>query len=662
MCLHLQVVISTCLNTLVNVRGIILKGLAMQDAMRLLKGCDFPDLQLRALADRLGFLTIALAVSTRILKKGILPEELIKGFDKKGALVFSRELSDPAFGYCPDLVQLFDMSLKMVNRDADLESTLAEHMLSVGGWFANASVRLQVLGAGALQLGTGLESTELADAFSRLEQYSLGIRNLDGSVSFHQLVQTYGKYRGGQAAGKAMIEALKVKGQLVSDHPHFDHACRQVLPLLEHKLNLNTEELNPFVKEILLQVVKEGHYFRAKELISGLTLGNLNEQLRLICQDKQGTILAQCGDYIDAEALHREVLKVKEKTRGSDHLETLHSVNNLANDVEVQGRHSEAEELHWRALEGREARLGQDHPDTLDSVNNLAIALYEQGRHREAEDLLRRALEGREARLGLEHPDTLDSLNNLAGTLYVQGEHNEAEELHRRALKGRKARLGLDHPRTLDSVNKLALALHEQGRHSEAETLHRRALEGREERQGLNHPATLGSVDNLANALDAQGRHSEAEELYQRALKGREARLGLDHPDTLDSVHNLAVTLSVQGRHSEVEELHRRALKGREAALGIEHPDTLRSCYYMGVVVSKEGRHSAAVLYFQRALSGQEKVLGPNHAITRNTEEALASAEWAQWQHVAARRRWILCCCGAGALLLFWQLRTSRSP
>jgi tetratricopeptide (TPR) repeat protein len=465
------------------------------------------------------------------------------------------------------------MSLKMLNKHADLESTLAEYMLSVGGWFANASVRLSLLGVGALQLGRGLESIELAEAFSRLEQYSLGIGNLDGSVSFHQLVQTYGKYRGGQPAGKAMIEALKVEGQVVSDLSHFGHACRQVLPHLEHKLSLNTEELNTSVENILLKLVhyhvEEGHYFRAKELISGLNLGNFNEQLQLVCQETQGNILELCGNFVTAEALHREVLKKKEKTLGLDHPDTLGSVNNLANALTAQGRHSEAEELHRRALKGREARLGLDHPDTLNSVNNLADALYEQGRHSEAEELHRRALKGREARLGLDHPNTLNSVNNLADAQYAQGRHSEAEELNWRALKGREARLGLDHPDMLNSVNNLATALYAQGRHSEAEELHRRALKGREARLALDHPNTLVSVENLADALYAQGRHSEAEKLHRRALEGREATLGMSHPETLSSVDNLANAIAAQGRHSEAEQLHRRASEGRKRALGI---------------------------------------------------------------------------------------------
>ena len=45
-----------------------------------------------------------------------------------------------------------------------------------------------------------------------------------------------------------------------------------------------------------------------------------------------------------------------------------------------QGRYSEAEPLYRRALEARERVLGTEHPDTLISVNNLAALYQAQGR------------------------------------------------------------------------------------------------------------------------------------------------------------------------------------------------------------------------------------------------------------------------------------------
>ena len=68
-----------------------------------------------------------------------------------------------------------------------------------------------------------------------------------------------------------------------------------------------------------------------------------------------------------------------------------------------------------RILTVHENFLGSEHPDTLKSVNNLAIVLKAKGDYAAAEPLYRRALAGREKALGPEHPDTLMSVAHLAG-------------------------------------------------------------------------------------------------------------------------------------------------------------------------------------------------------------------------------------------------------
>ena len=59
--------------------------------------------------------------------------------------------------------------------------------------------------------------------------------------------------------------------------------------------------------------------------------------------------------------------------------------------------------------------FGSQHPDTLRSINNLALFYKSQGRYGEAEPLYQQALVESEQVLGLEHPYTLRSVNNLAG-------------------------------------------------------------------------------------------------------------------------------------------------------------------------------------------------------------------------------------------------------
>jgi tetratricopeptide (TPR) repeat protein len=209
---------------------------------------------------------------------------------------------------------------------------------------------------------------------------------------------------------------------------------------------------------------------------------------------------------------------------------------------------------------------GPRHPDTAASYNNLAANLDAQGRAKEAEPLLRQALAVREEVLGPRHPDTATSYNNLAANLQAQGRTKEAEPLYRKALAVREEVLGPRHPDTADSYNNLAANLDAQGRAQEAEPLHRKALAIREEVLGPRHPDTAQSYDNLAVNLDDQGRAREAEPLLRKALTVREEVLGARHPNTTESYNNLAYNLHAQGRAKEAEPFWQAGADRVEAA------------------------------------------------------------------------------------------------
>ena len=81
-----------------------------------------------------------------------------------------------------------------------------------------------------------------------------------------------------------------------------------------------------------------------------------------------------------------------------------------------------------------ETVLGTNHPDTLGSMNNLALSLRLQGKYAEAEAMHRQTLKLMETVLGKDHPDTLTSMNNLAIALEKQGKCAEAKVMHKRAL------------------------------------------------------------------------------------------------------------------------------------------------------------------------------------------------------------------------------------
>jgi tetratricopeptide (TPR) repeat protein len=107
----------------------------------------------------------------------------------------------------------------------------------------------------------------------------------------------------------------------------------------------------------------------------------------------------------------------------------------LALVLSGQEKYEEAEEVHRQTLKLREKVLGKEHPSTLSSMSNLALVLRDQGNYKEAEEMHRQTLELKEKVFGKEHPSTLSSMSSLALVLSDRGKYEEAEEMQRQMLE-----------------------------------------------------------------------------------------------------------------------------------------------------------------------------------------------------------------------------------
>ena len=189
----------------------------------------------------------------------------------------------------------------------------------------------------------------------------------------------------------------------------------------------------------------------------------------------------------EAQKLHREVLGARRKALGESHLDTLASMNNLANVLQKQGQWQEAEDLHREVLEIRRQILGEEHPDTLSSMTNYASVLLERDaqdwqfrysltpashaeRVTDALDKLRRAIETLNPRVDDDHPQLLRQKFALA-KLLLQINHKsslqEAENLLLQLYPALQKRYGLRHPRTQEATGDLVFLLEERGKDAE---------------------------------------------------------------------------------------------------------------------------------------------------------------------------------------------------
>lgn len=265
------------------------------------------------------------------------------------------------------------------------------------------------------------------------------------------------------------------------------------------------------------------------------------------------------GDWEEAEATLREVVRLRSELGDTDPAELARSTDNLAEVLRVRGSFEEAEALAREALEIRRASLG-DHLDLATSLNNLGVIVRQTDANAEAESLFREALDMRRRLQGPGHPAALVPQGNLALWLRENGRRAEAKEILTDLLARQRDRFGDDHPLTLGTLNNLASLHRDLGDLEEAAALFREVLALWEARGGGTHPNAVTSRNNLAAVLREMGEVREAESHFRAVLAVFQEQLGRANPNTAVATHSLASTLFQAGRFAEAESLFREAL------------------------------------------------------------------------------------------------------
>lgn len=266
-----------------------------------------------------------------------------------------------------------------------------------------------------------------------------------------------------------------------------------------------------------------------------------------------------------------------------------------------------------KALEARRSVLGTDHADTLASMDSLAMLDLEQGDLAKAEQLCRTALDASMRVLGPDHSQTLLTTSNLAEIMDAQGKFTDAENLNRDVLERRKRVLGMDHPDTLTSMNNLAGVLRIVEKFDEAERLYLSTIDVEKRVKGELHPQTLRTTNNLAVLYFSSGRLDQAEPNYRNVLALRQRVLGDDHPDTLNSMGNLAELLRAKGQLEEAEATFRRLIDTERRVLGEWHPTLGIHLLTLASIIGQRGDLQQAEKLLREAVAINTKSLPPDH-------------------------------------------------
>ena len=223
-----------------------------------------------------------------------------------------------------------------------------------------------------------------------------------------------------------------------------------------------------------------------------------------------------------------------------------------------------AERLFYSAYRINATQLGEHHPFTLSSLNNLASNLNEQGRHVAAAAYYEDVLRFRTLVLGSRHAATIDSLANLGYTYDRLGQLDKARELLGRAIHLSVETRGRDHPDSAKLMVLFADILGNAEDAPEAETYLRDALKTLTAVRGPYHEDTMSCLQRLGTNLFEQDRFQEAESYFYHAWSRRESRLGKDNSATNQSRESLIASLNRQGLHEEAKKILGPEVAGAE--------------------------------------------------------------------------------------------------
>jgi eukaryotic-like serine/threonine-protein kinase len=320
-----------------------------------------------------------------------------------------------------------------------------------------------------------------------------------------------------------------------------------------------------------------------------------------------GIVYMNLGQYDPSVRQHERALELRKAKLGTDHLDTLQSMNNLALAYRNTGRKKDALPILEATLKARKAKLGPDDPATLTSCNNLALAFQDAGRLQEALPLFKETLELRMLKLGPGHRDTFTSMNNLALAYRAAGRLGDALPLYEETLKLQKAKLSPEHPDTLTSMFNLANAYGAAKRLDEAVPLFEETVKLRKAVLGPYNQATLDSMKGLATAYNAAGRQNDSLAVVEEMVELHKANAGPDDPKTVNSMNILANDYQAAGRLPDAERLLREVAVASKKLNGPDSLDHATQITLLGLNLLAQRKYGEAEAVLRDILAIRKK-------------------------------------------------------
>jgi len=263
----------------------------------------------------------------------------------------------------------------------------------------------------------------------------------------------------------------------------------------------------------------------------------------------------QKANYDSAESFYREALAIRRKVQGNEHIDVAWALSSLANVLSAKGDYEASEPLFRQALEMGRKLLEPDDPALPGLVTNTANVLADIGETESAEVLYREALDLNRNLYGTDHPEVAFAIDNLAMIVHDKGDYEAAEPLYFEAMAMLRRIYGDEHPEIAQTLDNVAYFLQDKGDYELSEVMSREALELNRKLLGDDHPRVADSLSGIAELVHLKGDHQEAERMIEEALAIYRNRLPRGHRRIVNAESALGAILGAQGRYEEAERL-----------------------------------------------------------------------------------------------------------
>jgi tetratricopeptide (TPR) repeat protein len=313
----------------------------------------------------------------------------------------------------------------------------------------------------------------------------------------------------------------------------------------------------------------------------------------------------------EAEALHRDSLRLRESVLPPTHYRVLQSVYGLALTLHAERKEEEAEPLFVRVIAGYNQISERDGPDEClfgSSLANLGLIRLRQQQYDQAEGLMLRAIKSWRV-IGPECGEMHGVWDTLSALYTLRGQQEKIEPLFQEAIRDLTPEEGeRPDPHYAHYIVQLGALYVAQKRYAEAEPLLKQGIALLEQDPLADKGGMEGAVWNYIALLKGTQRLDEIPPLERRldALHRTTAATAQSPAEQWDAIGVLAAQAVNDKKWAEAEKLSLDALALNDS-LSKEDPRRVRSYLNLSGVYQLQTRVKDAETALEQGIAAMEK-------------------------------------------------------